>query len=419
MLARSRLSSPFPPITSLQPQHYHEITHSFASLQPAIPSILNNFRTLSVTTGVVPLFTPSRPCVHHAFSTQVAIPLCFINLLPLCSFPKSQGLWNQANAASFAKHPGGGGFAMVSSVLGTRSGSASILLARSWPAVPFSRASAKVSQGGVCAGPYEKTGVPLPGLEPGRPRQESARRNCGLRLCGCARGARVFDIRDRAGRLLGPALVSEFRRGDRNEIDATGPAARAARNRNANGQQETNRQRSARDRHGRLALRQRSHRHAGAANPAPPHASPPLRTGAASRNRSGRAASSFAPEYRGPASSHARQKRRACCSRASARPVSSRRSVGAGLEPGRSPERKKSAPTHDVRWSSSRCNVMVLGCNASSSISANEPSVISRQRYTPASVSCTSRPLARRRNSRASSTEAVSRSVGRASASTA
>jgi len=50
----------------------------------------------------------------------------------------------------------GGGFAMVSSVLGTRSGSASILLARSWPAVPFLRASAKVSQGGVCAGPMKK-----------------------------------------------------------------------------------------------------------------------------------------------------------------------------------------------------------------------------------------------------------------------
>src|SRR5258707_8502150 len=132
----------------------------------------------------------------------------------------------------------GGGFAMVSSALGTRSGSASILLARSWPTVPFLRASAKVSQGGVFGGPCEKNAVPLARLEPGRPRQESARRNRGLRLCGRTRGASVFDVRDRAGRLSGPAVVSQLRPGSRNGISRAGPAARAARNRNANAQQE-------------------------------------------------------------------------------------------------------------------------------------------------------------------------------------
>ena len=53
MLARSRLTSPFPPITSLQTLQFQVITHSFVPQQPAIPSILNNFRTLSVATGVV------------------------------------------------------------------------------------------------------------------------------------------------------------------------------------------------------------------------------------------------------------------------------------------------------------------------------------------------------------------------------
>src|SRR5258707_3796548 len=63
---------------------------------------------------------------------------------------------------------------MVNSAPNTLRRGASISLARVRTAVPFSRASAKVSQGGVCGGPYEKTGVPLPGLERGRPRQEFA-----------------------------------------------------------------------------------------------------------------------------------------------------------------------------------------------------------------------------------------------------
>src|SRR5258708_1439939 len=54
MLARTSRPSPFPPITSLQPQHYHGITHSFAQRQPSIPSIFNSFRTLSIATEVVP-----------------------------------------------------------------------------------------------------------------------------------------------------------------------------------------------------------------------------------------------------------------------------------------------------------------------------------------------------------------------------
>src|SRR6266446_1762321 len=54
MLASINRPSPFLPITSLQPQHYHAITHSFPQRHSAIPPIFNGFRTLSIATGVVP-----------------------------------------------------------------------------------------------------------------------------------------------------------------------------------------------------------------------------------------------------------------------------------------------------------------------------------------------------------------------------
>src|SRR5690242_11711115 len=108
MLASINDVSPFPPITSLQSQHYQEIARSFAQRQTSMPSIINNLRTLSVDTRVVPPFAPSPTHLRHAPPASVAISFCFINLEPLCSFPQSQGVWNQANAASFAKHPRGG-----------------------------------------------------------------------------------------------------------------------------------------------------------------------------------------------------------------------------------------------------------------------------------------------------------------------
>ncbi|MCU1241350.1 MAG: hypothetical protein JWO71_2076 [Candidatus Acidoferrum typicum] len=61
MLARPSNPSPFLPITSLQAQHYHGITHFFAQRQPSIPSIFNSFRTLSIATGVVPPSPVQKP----------------------------------------------------------------------------------------------------------------------------------------------------------------------------------------------------------------------------------------------------------------------------------------------------------------------------------------------------------------------
>jgi hypothetical protein len=47
--------TPLLPITSLQTQQFHAITHSFAQRRAAIPPVFNGFRTLSIATGVYPL----------------------------------------------------------------------------------------------------------------------------------------------------------------------------------------------------------------------------------------------------------------------------------------------------------------------------------------------------------------------------
>ena len=51
-------ASPFPPITSLQPPQFQELTNSFAPRRHFNFPIINNFRTLSVVTGVVPCSPP-------------------------------------------------------------------------------------------------------------------------------------------------------------------------------------------------------------------------------------------------------------------------------------------------------------------------------------------------------------------------
>src|SRR6266478_5543295 len=146
MSASINYLSPFPPITSLQPQHYHEIAHSFAPRQPAIPSILNNFRTLSVTTGVVPTFALSPTPARHAFSAS-ELSLFVSSTCRLFAPSKKVKPFGIKRVQPLLQNTRvGGGSIMISSALGTRSGSATILLARRWPAVPFPRTSAKVSQ---------------------------------------------------------------------------------------------------------------------------------------------------------------------------------------------------------------------------------------------------------------------------------
>jgi hypothetical protein len=59
---RFRTPTPLFLITSVQPQQFQAITHSFAQRRSAIPSILNSFRTLSIATGVAPSGSPTTHC---------------------------------------------------------------------------------------------------------------------------------------------------------------------------------------------------------------------------------------------------------------------------------------------------------------------------------------------------------------------
>jgi len=102
-----RPSTPLLPITSLQPQQFHAITHSFAQRRAAIPPIFNGFRTLSIATGV---------CLESIRDDRLSLPICQLfclqklgaSLSSLCTFFCIRFLCFQSLAASFPKTPGGG-----------------------------------------------------------------------------------------------------------------------------------------------------------------------------------------------------------------------------------------------------------------------------------------------------------------------
>src|SRR6266481_136228 len=111
MLASINRPSPFLPITSLQPQQFHTVTHSFAQRRSIIPSIFNSFRTLSIATGVVPPFTLSRVGEGPALppsNTHALLRPPFVFILLQIPFP----------ASPFFSHPckSPGGVPSVSSV---------------------------------------------------------------------------------------------------------------------------------------------------------------------------------------------------------------------------------------------------------------------------------------------------------------
>ena len=98
-------STPLLPITSLQPQQFHAITHSFAQRHAAIPPIFNGFRTLSIATGVYPSSFPTfrrldlQTCQLFYFQ-RLAASWPFFCELPSFVFNRLEPL--------FQKHPGGG-----------------------------------------------------------------------------------------------------------------------------------------------------------------------------------------------------------------------------------------------------------------------------------------------------------------------
>jgi hypothetical protein len=101
-------STPLLPITSLQPQQFQAITHSFPQRRAAIPSIFNSFRTLSIATGVYPSIIPDDRLSDfrrvNPFVYKSLVPLChlFSLLSAFVSF-----VFNRLQPL-FPKHPGWG-----------------------------------------------------------------------------------------------------------------------------------------------------------------------------------------------------------------------------------------------------------------------------------------------------------------------
>jgi hypothetical protein len=83
--------TPLLPITSLQPQQFHAITHSFAQRRAAIPFTFNGFRTLSIATGVYPSIIPDDTLSDfqrvNSFVYKSLAPLCRLFHSFLHSFP--------------------------------------------------------------------------------------------------------------------------------------------------------------------------------------------------------------------------------------------------------------------------------------------------------------------------------------------
>src|SRR5215471_14764824 len=95
---------------------------------------------------------------------------------------------------------------------------------RDWPEVLFGR--------------NEKESLLVAGGEFGRPRSEFAGRDRGAARRGGGGREDFVSLRDRAGRLFGPAMVFELCSGRRDETRGVRAAARIARNRNQDGEQE-------------------------------------------------------------------------------------------------------------------------------------------------------------------------------------
>jgi hypothetical protein len=105
---RSSTPTPLLPITSLQPEQFHAITHSFAQWRTNIPTILNSLRTLSIVTGVYPSPFPSS---DFQTSRRAKSFVC-IGLLPLCLLSAvfsalASFVFNRLEPLS-TKHPGWG-----------------------------------------------------------------------------------------------------------------------------------------------------------------------------------------------------------------------------------------------------------------------------------------------------------------------
>src|ERR1700687_3250422 len=101
-------STPLLPITSLQPQQFHAITHSFAQRRAAIPPIFSGFRTLSIATGVCLGSNSRRQTFRRPTGQLFCLQKLGASLASLCTFFCIRFLCFQSLAASFPKTPGWG-----------------------------------------------------------------------------------------------------------------------------------------------------------------------------------------------------------------------------------------------------------------------------------------------------------------------
>ena len=88
----SECSTPLLPITSLQPQQFHAITHSFAQRRAAIPPIFNGFRTLSIATRVYyppPTFLSGPRRLSASVANPMFSETCSLFVVSSRSFPRS------------------------------------------------------------------------------------------------------------------------------------------------------------------------------------------------------------------------------------------------------------------------------------------------------------------------------------------
>src|ERR1700720_4475064 len=98
---RRNFSTPLSPITSLQTQQFHAITHSFPQRRLAISLALNGFRTLFIATGVVPPVVSVAP-IHTFVPRQCFFFPSFVFMFLRTAFPANTitirlagGLWRR------------------------------------------------------------------------------------------------------------------------------------------------------------------------------------------------------------------------------------------------------------------------------------------------------------------------------------
>jgi hypothetical protein len=109
-------STPLLLITSLQPQQFHAITHSFAQRRAVIPCFSKSLRTLSITTGVYLEVAPDDKLSRLQARQLFCLHRPGASLPSLFALFYARFLCFQSVAASFPKTPGWGGYHPASSL---------------------------------------------------------------------------------------------------------------------------------------------------------------------------------------------------------------------------------------------------------------------------------------------------------------